>query len=235
MRVTSVNLSNDTNDYRQNNLAVELHILCLNLSAPNEKFYKIFDQLKFSGITKNPQEKINLEPGGVVGDRHYMPNVIIKEHDAFYKLSPYKQVSLMSKERYTELNQLYNKNIQAGQFGENIQIEDFASIEKVSQGTVLQLGETAQVRVMHLRTFCYKFSTVLFPTADMYFAWIKSKKDQIIRRIGVTGQVIKSGTVGPNDTISVVYTPPEHVDLRYFDPLVDGVASRIQCGPPTNA
>ena len=96
MKVASVNLSNDKPD-RQNNLAVSLYKLCVQLPAPNQEFYNIFEQLKSSSITKTPQEKVKLEPGGVVGDRHYMPDVKIKEDGAYYNLSSYKQVSLMSK------------------------------------------------------------------------------------------------------------------------------------------
>lgn len=234
MRITSVNISFDKSEHRQNKLAMELHVLCSELRTPNKKLYDTFNQLKSSSITKIPQEEISLVPGGAVGDRHFTPDVKIKESNSYYNLSAYKQVSLMSKERYTELNQLYGTNVQAGEFGENVQIEGFTTIEEVSQGTILQLGDTAQIRIMHLRTFCYKFSTTLFPTADLYFAWIKSKQNQIIRQIGVTGQVIQSGIVRSNDRVQVVHTPVEHVGLQYFDPLLHGVASRTPCDPPTN-
>lgn len=237
MKVVSVNLSSDKPNRqpdRQIDLALVLYKLCVQLPEPNQEFYNIFDQLKSSSITKTPQQKITLSPGGVVGDRHYMPDVKIYEDGVFYNLSSYKQVSLMSKERYTELNQFYNKDVQAGEFGENIQFEGLASIEKLSQGTVIQLGDTAQVKIMHLRTFCYKFPLALFSNPKDYFTWKKNSFNQFIGRIGVTGQVIKSGTVEPGDAITVVYTPSEYVDLRYFDHLVDGVASRTPCDPPTN-
>lgn len=237
MNVCSVNLCSDYpgagRTLESNRLAVKLQALIMQLSSPNEEFYRTFDHLQNTSITKFPQDEIVLQPGGVVGDRHFRSDVVRNVDGNFFNLSSHKQVSIMTRERYAELNKFYNKNIVAGQFGENIQIEGCSSIELLSQGTVLQFGDTAQVKIMHLRTYCYKFSTVLFSNADDYFIWKKNNFNQLISRIGVTGQVIKSGPVRPGDIIRIAHTPPEYIRLRYFDPLIDGVASLTPCDPPT--
>lgn len=142
------------------------------------------------------------------------------------------QISLMSKERYNQLNQLYDKNIQAGQFGENIQIEGIDSIESLSQGTVLQLGESAQIKIVNLRTFCYKFANVMFPTVESYFDWKKSGSGGVINQIGVLAQVINPGTVYPGDTIKIVHEPDKYTRLGYIQ-RPNGVASHTPCDPPT--
>lgn len=236
MKVCSVNLCSSelgpARTTQDNSLSVELQRLCLQLSSPNKEFYRIFDQLQSSSITKLPQPSITLQPGGVVGDRHFRSDVVRNVDGKFFNLSSYRQVSILSRERYAELNELHNKNVQPGQFGENIQIEGCTSIESLSQGTILQFGNTAQIKIMHLRTYCYKFSIVLFSNPDDYFFWRKNRSYQPIHRIGVTGQVIKSGPVKSGDAMRIVHTPPEHVGLRYFDPLIDGVASLTPCDPP---
>ena len=232
MKVCSVNLcpgSNHNVDRKierniQNERALALHKLCLQLDAPNEEFYRLFDQLRSSNITKNPQQEIAVAPGGVIGDRHYSAPIIQNVDDNFYKLTPQRQISVLSKERYCELNKLNGKNIQAGQYGENIQTEGLISMELMSKGTILQFGDTAQIEVTFLRTFCYKFAMVLRPDPLEYFYHRKTSANPLIRRIGITGQVIKSGFIKPNDSITVIYTPADHVSLEYFDPMVDGVA-----------
>ena len=240
MRVCSVNLaagsprieSGTADRLAMNNLALELHALCNRLDTANEEFYRLFAQLKSFSITKLPQDKIALEPGGVVGDRHFSTPGTRMVDDKFFKIEAFNQVSILSKERYDELNKLYNKNIQAGQLGENILIRDLA-MGTLSQGTVLQFGNTAQIKICFLRRFCYKFAMALL-TPDEYFSWRKSPGSPPINRIGVIGQVIKSGTVAPGDSIHIAYTPPEKIALRAHNYEIDGLVGETPCDPPTN-
>lgn len=240
MKVCSVNLANGsprTESYiidrdAVNNLALELHGLCNRLDTPNEEFYRIFAQLRSVSITKIPQEKITLEPGGVVGDRHFSIPELKQVDDNFFKIEAFSQVSLLSKERYIELNKFYNKDLQAGQLGENILTQELAW-DKLSQGTILQFGNSALIKICFLRRFCFKFGVAMW-SPDEYFNWRKSPGSPPINRIGVIGQVIKPGTVVPGDSIRILYKPPENIKLRALDHLVDGVASRTPCDPPTN-
>jgi MOSC domain-containing protein YiiM len=242
MKVCSVNLADgaprvaDDRIKRdvQNNLVQHLYKLCRQLPAPNEEFYRIFAQLKSANIAKTPQEKITMAPGGVVGDRHFSSSKIENINGKFYNTAAFNQVSILTKERYAELNKLHDKNIQAGEFGENIQTQGLV-LNKLSHGTVLQFGDTAQIKICHLRTFCYKFAMVL-KTADEYFNWRRTTVPAlcVIKRIGVTGQVVKSGIVRPNDSIQVVYAPSAPVPLRYLNSEVEGVYSLEPRDPPTN-
>jgi hypothetical protein len=228
IRVASDQIVRDT----LNNLALRLNKLCIQLDTPNEEFYHLFAQLKSVGITKTPQEKITVEPGGVIGDRHFGPPDVRSIDGKFYDVMPFNQISFLSKERYDDLNKFYNKNIQAGEFGENIQTQGLIP-HQLSHGTVLQFGSTAQVKICHLRRCCYKFVMVL-QTADEYFDYKRNPAAPTINRIGVTGQVIKSGIIRPNDSIHVIYTPPTPVQLRPLNPEVDGLYSLTPCDPPTN-
>ena len=238
MKVCSVNLaagsprveSGTAERLAINNLALELHALCNRLDTANEEFYRLFAQLKSFSITKLPQDKISLEPGGVVGDRHFAIPGVRMVDDKFFKIEGFSQVSILSEERYAELNTFYNKNVQAGQLGENILTQGFAW-NKVSQGSVLQFGDTAQIKICFLRRFCFKFGIVMW-TPDEYFAWRKSPGSPPINRIGVIGQVIESGIVRPGDSIRIIYTPPEPVALRPIDYQVDGIVSITPCDPP---
>jgi hypothetical protein len=231
MKVESVNVATGTKlrleeRTAQNKLEVAMHKRCLQLSVPDDELRNAFTELRKTSIQKFPQESITVKPGGVVGDRHFEPDVIRKYDDGkFYNVSVYNQVSLLSKERYNELNNFYNKNIVAGQFGENIRTEGVERLEGLSQGTILQFGATAQIKITHLRTYCYKFANVLFPTVEEFFYWKKHALGRPIDRIGVIGQVVCEGIILPYDPISIVYKPIDHVNLGYVQ-RPHGVASR---------
>lgn len=239
MKVSAVSLANIPKlsfekRVNHNKLEVLMHKRCMQLSAPDDELRSSFNELRRVSIIKTPQDSISVAPGGVIGDKHFEPDVIRKNDDGnFYKISVYNQVSLLSTERYSELNQFYNKNIQSGEFGENIQTEGILSLEGLSQGTILQFGSTAQIKVTHLRTYCYKFANVLFPTVDEFFHWKKNAFGRPIDRIGVIGQVVCEGIICPNDPISIVYTPTDHIKLGYVQ-RPHGVASITPCDPPTN-
>ena len=231
MKVCSVNLANIpklslSERTTHNELEVRMHKRCMQLSSPDDDLRNSFAELRRISIVKTPQDSITVVHGGVVGDKHFEPDVIRKNSDGnFYKVSVYNQVSLLSKERYSELNQFYNKNVQAGQFGENIQTEGILSLEGLSQGTVLQFGSTAQIKITHLRTYCYKFANALFPTVDEFFQWKKNAFGRTIDRIGVIGQVVCEGIICPDDPISIVHIPMEHINLGYVQ-RPHGVASK---------
>lgn len=237
MKVTSVNLDPSTKrsiEHRvaHNKLEVMLHKKCVLLDQPDQEMYDAFAELSKIPITKTPQDSIQIDIGGVIGDKHFQPNVIKKDNDNFYEASAYNQVSLMPKQRYAEINQLYNRNISAGAFGENIQVDGIHSIETLPQGTILQFGETAQIKITHLRTFCYKFANVIFPTVGSYFHW-KKNGGGVITRLGVLGQVVTPGTIRPGDTIKIVHFPESGPNLGYIQ-RPNGMFSKTPCDPPTN-
>jgi hypothetical protein len=237
MKVASVNLDRRSKlpletRLAHNKLEASMHKKCIQLSQPDEEMHNAFAELKKNPIFKEPQESIQVIPGGVVGDKHFEPNFIQQDGDLFYEVSFYNQISILGKERYNELNKTYNKNIPAGSFGENIQTEGLHSIESLSQGTILQFGDNAQIKITHLRTFCYKFANVIFSTVDEYFHW-KKTSGGVITRLGVLGQVVAEGSIYPNDQISIVYTPPVLNRLGYIQ-RPHRVASKTPCDPPTS-
>lgn len=238
MKVVSVNIDTKAKlslEHRlaHNKLEVVMHRKCITLSAPDAEIYSAFAELSKIPITKVPQKSIAVAPGGVVGDKHFVPNVIEEHNGAFFSVAAYNQVSILPKERYDELNQLHSKDLQAGAFGENIQTEGLLAIESLPQGTILQFGDTAQIKITHLRTYCYKFANVIFPTADEYFNWKKYQSGGVINRLGVLGQVLIAGTIRPNDPIRIVYSPDTKVQLGYIQ-RPHGTVSRTPCDPPTN-
>jgi len=237
MKVTSVNVGLNirlptSTRLVHNKLEVSMHKKCILLPQPNEEIRTAFAELQKIPIAKTPQDSIAVVPGGVIGDSHFERNCIQETDGKFYLVSAYNQISILSKERYNELNKSYGKNITAGAFGENIQIEGLVDIESLSQGTVLQFGDTAQIKITHLRTYCYKFANVLFSTVDEYFHW-KKNGGGVINRLGVLGQVIVEGTIRPNDPIRIIHTPPAFTRLGYIQ-RPHGIASRTPCDPPTN-
>lgn len=233
MKVTSVNVDRSPKLSVEHRLAeVIIHKKCLLLDQPDQEMHDAFIELSKISITKIPQDSIQIDIGGVIGDKHFQPNVIKKDNDGFFEASAYNQVSLMPKERYAEINQLYGRNISAGAFGENIQVEGVHSIESLPQETILQFGKTAQVKITHLRTFCYKFANVIFPTLDSYFHW-KKNSSGVITRLGVLGQVVTPGTILPGDSIKIVHLPENRLKLGYIQ-RPNGMFSRTPCDPPTN-
>lgn len=239
MKVCSVNVDSRLDLHNMNQLAYKkleavLHRHCTQLLTPDDELCNVFQELSKSTINKTPCDSITVKPGGVIGDRHFRPNWIECSDGIFYNVSKYSQISILTKERYCELNQLYKTNVQAGEFGENILIEGLLDIEMLPPETILQFGKTAQIKITHLRSCCFKFENVIFPTVGAYFNWKKSLARLGINKIGVLGQVIAEGVIRPNDSITIVHAPTSNARLRYIQ-RPHGVVSRTPFDPPTNS
>lgn len=168
-------------------------------------------------IKKLPQASVELQPGGVVGDRHFRAPEFKTIDGQLYRFDQYSQVSFLGVERYAELNEAYGTNISAGDLGENIQTSGIRNFEKMSVGTIIAIGDTALVRITNLRSFCFKFANVLFPTIDKYLKWRQLSWGTPIPNIGVIGQVVSSGIVRPGDEIKLVSIPDQYTILKYVD------------------
>lgn len=98
MKVCSVNIAagpgwhinNLANQIINGKIAINLNRMCSRLDTPDAEFYNVFSQLKSHSITKTPQDKIIVELGGVVGDKHFNPPVSLE----------FNQISILTIERY---------------------------------------------------------------------------------------------------------------------------------------
>lgn len=236
MKVTSVNLVPGTRVPDEdripiNRIALSLRNQCIRNDNITDEIRSNYAALQTNVITKFPQEFVTVTNGGVVGDRHFSADWITKVDNNWFNASTYAQVSILTKERYTELNAIYKKDIQAGQFGENIQIESSTPLEELCSGTILQFGDVAQIKITHLRTSCFKFINVLYPTVEEYFQWRKHVSHGEVSRIGVLGQVVQTGIIRPNDPIKVIHIPDKFSKLNYMK-RPNGVFELTPCPAP---
>lgn len=84
MKVTSVNIDRKSKlplEQRlfHNKLEVLIHRKCISLSAPDDEMYSAFAELSKIPITKTPQQSVHMEPGGIVGDKHFEKDVVQKK------------------------------------------------------------------------------------------------------------------------------------------------------------
>jgi hypothetical protein len=237
-KVTSTNLSTlpiPTKDglLYSNKLLYNLHHKkSFLLQQPDEEMTEWFNYLTAPerSIKKLPQSQIELQPGGVVGDRHFRAPEFKTIDGQLYRFDQYSQVSFLGAERYTELNQQYGTSISAGDLGENIQTVGITNFEKMSVGTIICVGDSVQIKITNLRSFCFKFANVLFPTIEKYLRWRQTSWGAPIPNIGVIGQVLHGGIVKPGDDIKLASVPDHYTILKYVD-KPNNIASKTPITP----
>lgn len=148
---------------------------------------------------------------GVAGDAHYGVTVKHRSRVAKDPGQPnLRQVHLMHSELFAELAGV-GLPVSSGQMGENITTSGIPLLA-LAEGTVLRVGSSALVRVTGLRNPCSQIeafmpgllATVLGRTPD----------GELVRKAGVMGVVLESGTVHPGDRIAIEHTPEAHASLR---------------------
>ena len=129
-----------------------------------------------------PIERVQLLAGhGIEGDRKAGRN-------------PKRHLNIMMRETLDDLVQ-YGYKTGAGQMGEQLQISGI-DIDILPEGTLLQIGECAVIRLNKPRTGC---------------VWLEHVQDrpvnETIGKLGMMASVIESGLISVGDEITVLPVP----------------------------
>ena len=152
-------------------------------------------------MAKRSQLRIRLVEGlGVDGDAHSGATV---KHRSRVRQAPsqpnLRQVHLIHAELHDELR-VKGFEIAPGQMGENITTRGI-DLLALPKGTVLHIGDEAIVEVTGLRNPCAQLDG-LYPGL-MNAVLDRDAEGSLVRKAGIMGVVLKSGTVKPSDAITV--------------------------------
>lgn len=144
-------------------------------------------QLKEFNITKTLQDSIEVVPGGVVGDKHFV-----------FELTPTREheVVLISIEVLNKHSKAFGTSIASGQMGENI-LTSGIDLDNLPKGAILYIGKTAKLQVVARRSFCFKFINAIGVEN------IHHKQRFNMNEVGLQACVLDSGTIYPGDPIRV--------------------------------
>lgn len=163
-------------------------------------------------FSKRPQFEIRLVAGlGVEGDAHSGEKV---KHRSRVRANPdqpnLRQVHLIHTELFDELA---GKGfaIGPGEIGENIATRGI-DLLALPQGTRLTLGDSAVVEITGLRNPCQQLNTYREGLTQAVLD--RDAAGELIRKAGVMGIVLASGTIRPNDPIAIALPPEPHLPLR---------------------
>ena len=141
-----------------------------------------------------------LEGLGVEGDAHSGATVKHRSRVAKNPNQPnLRQVHLIHSELHDELREK-GFDISAGQMGENITTSGINLLD-LPKHTLLFLGETAVVEVTGLRNPCSQLEGIQKGLMKAVLA--KDEENNLTRKAGIMGIVLKSGIVKVNDEIRV--------------------------------
>ena len=163
-------------------------------------------------FSKKAVGSINLIEGkGVEGDAHFGKTV---KHRYLEKKDPervnLRQVHLIHYELIEELNE-QGFTVSEGDLGENITTSGI-EILSLPTNTILKIGDDAVVQITGLRDPCSLLDK--FQKGLMKALLTKDKHGNIVRKSGVMGIVLKSGTISIDDKIEVVYPQPPYKKLE---------------------
>ncbi len=163
----------------------------------------------FSKVT---QQSIDLVAGhGVKDDAHYGVTVKHRSRVAKDPTQPnLRQVHLLHEELLEELS-AKGLVVLPGQLGENITTHGIPLLT-LSAGTRLRIGPAAVVEVTGLRNPCAQIET--FRPSLLAAVLDREQDGTLVRKAGVMGVVLTSGTVRPGDEVVVVHQPPKHTALK---------------------
>jgi MOSC domain-containing protein YiiM len=80
------------------------------------------------------------------------------------------------------------------------------------KGTVLKIGQQAQVEITGLRNPCAQLESI--QTGLMKAVLDKDEDGNLIRKSGIMGIVLEGGPINVNDEIDVVFPPQPHIKLE---------------------
>lgn len=163
-------------------------------------------------FSKPGRDRIRLLAGlGVEGDAHLGTTVKHRSRVAQDPTQPnLRQVHLIHAELLAELNE-QGYDVAPGQLGENVTTEG-VDLLGLPTGTLLRLGDTAEVEVTGLRNPCSQIEN--FRTGLLARVVGRAEDGTIVRRSGIMGVVRTGGEVAPGDPIVVTLPPPPHHPLE---------------------
>ena len=161
--------------------------------------------------SKCNQASIQLLAGlGVEGDAHLGKTVKHRSRVAIDPSQPnLRQVHLIHAELHDELRAA-GFTVIAGDMGENITTRGI-DLLNLPTGARLHLGATAVVEVTGLRNPCAQLDH--FQSGLMAAVLGRDDEGKLIRKSGIMGIVLTSGSVQPGDPIRVELPPPPHSAL----------------------
>jgi MOSC domain-containing protein YiiM len=118
-------------------------------------------------------------------------------------------VHLISAELFEEVHEAGHR-VRAGDLGENVTTHG-VDLLGLPVGTVLLLGETAEVRLTGLRNPCAQIED--FQPGLLARVLDRDADGALVRRSGVMGVVRRGGEVRPGDLVTVVLPDGPHRPL----------------------
>lgn len=163
-------------------------------------------------MSKPNVESITLLEGlGIEGDAHMGVTVKHRSRVAQNPNQPnLRQVHLIHSELHDELSSK-GFSIKAGQMGENITTSG-VDLLKLPKGALLKIGESAVVEVTGLRNPCAQLDGL--QEGLMKAVLDRDAEDNLIRKAGIMGIVLKGGIVKAGDTIEVELPEPPFIALE---------------------
>jgi MOSC domain-containing protein YiiM len=163
-------------------------------------------------FSKDRASSIQLIAGqGVAGDAHSGVTVQHRSRVARDPTQPnLRQVHLIHSELLAELASR-GLHVLPGQMGENITTLGIPLLA-LSQGTLLGIGRDALVQITGLRNPCAQIES--FMPGLLAAVLDRTEEGKLVRKAGVMGIVIRSGSVRPDDPITIVQSPPRHTPLQ---------------------
>jgi MOSC domain-containing protein YiiM len=145
-----------------------------------------------------------IEGLGVDGDAHLGVTVQhLSRKKKYPDLPNLRQVHLIHGELFDELA---NKGfaVAPGELGENVTVRGI-DLLGLAEGTVLALGDTAQVRVTGLRNPCVQIDR--FQKGLMAATLDTAPDGSLVRKCGVMSVVVAGGVVRAGDAVRMVSAP----------------------------
>lgn len=163
-------------------------------------------------FSKDAVSTIELVEGhGVAGDAHFGTTVKHRSRVAKDPTQPnLRQVHLLHHELLDELAEA-GLHVAPGQMGENITTSGLPLL-CLGEGTVLRIGSRALVRVTGLRNPCSQIES--FKPGLLAAVLARTQEGELVRKAGIMGVVLASGTVAPGDSVETVLVPEPRIPLR---------------------
>ena len=163
-------------------------------------------------FSKSQAEQITLVPGhGVEGDAHAGTTV---QHLSRIRKDPsqpnLRQVHLMHAELFDQLAE-HGYQVEPGQLGENVTTRGL-DLLSLPTGTILKLGQTAEIEVTGLRNPCVQIDR--FQPGLLKEVRDKDAAGHLVRKAGIMAVVTRGGTVRPHDPIEVTLPAEPHRALE---------------------
>ena len=162
-------------------------------------------------MQKYQENTIILKKGlGVEGDAHFGKKVKHRSRVAKNPNQPnLRQVHLIHSELHSELKSK-GFQIKPGEMGENITTSGI-NLLSLPLHTILHIGNDAKIQVTGLRNPCHQLDGLA--NGLMKAVLDKRENGQLIRKAGIMGIVLESGSVSSGDSIRIELPEPPFTEL----------------------